>query len=46
MHHVNIVDVHELYIDNNNKKVYTILEYIEGKEMYEAIKSLGHYSGI
>lgn len=44
MDHANIVKVYELYIDDYNGKIYLILELMRGKELYDVIHKLGHYS--
>lgn len=44
--HPNIVKVYELYIDNLSGRIHSVMEFIEGKEMFEVIHELGHYSGI
>lgn len=43
--HKNIVKMYEMYIDKTNGIIYTVMEYIKEKEMFEIIRSLGHYSG-
>ena len=43
--HKNIIKVYELYIDVFTRKIYTIMELTEGKEMFEVIINMGHYSG-
>jgi len=42
--HKNIIKVHELYIDYINKRVYTVMELVECKELFEVVKDMGHYS--
>lgn len=44
--HKNIVQVIDLYIDESRNKIYTILELVKGKEMFEVIHEIGSYSGI
>ncbi|CAD8170348.1 unnamed protein product [Paramecium pentaurelia] len=49
LQHENIVKVHKLYVDFNNgfqseSKAYVVMELIKGKEMFEVINELGHYS--
>ncbi|CAD8098248.1 unnamed protein product [Paramecium sonneborni] len=49
LNHDNIVKVHKLYIDFYNgfqseSKAYAVMELIKGKEMFEVINELGHYS--
>lgn len=43
--HPNIVRVFEVYIDQLKGKVYSIMELINGKEMFEVIHDMGHYTG-
>ncbi|KAL4484945.1 hypothetical protein ABPG74_020122 [Tetrahymena malaccensis] len=44
LNHPNIVKVYELYIDNFSGKIHSVMELINGKEMFEVIHELGHYS--
>ena len=44
--HVNIVKVHELYIDTEKNLIYLIMEYVKAKEMFKVLKKNGGYSGI
>ncbi|CAD8068673.1 unnamed protein product [Paramecium primaurelia] len=49
LNHDNIVKVHRLYIDFNNgfqseSQAYAVMELVQGKEMFEVINTLGHYS--
>ncbi|CAK76827.1 unnamed protein product (macronuclear) [Paramecium tetraurelia] len=49
LQHENIVKVHKLYIDFNDgfqseSKAHVVMELIKGKEMFEVINELGHYS--
>lgn len=37
--------MYELYVDKLSGKIHSVMELIEGKEMFEVIHSLGHYSG-
>lgn len=46
----NIVKMHELYAEwkdgfQATGLVYVLMEKINGKEMFEVIQDLGHYSG-
>lgn len=43
--HKNVVEALDLYIDESRGKIYTILELIKGKEMFEKIQESGSYSG-
>lgn len=43
--HENIVKVYEIYIDKQKGRIYTVMELIKGKEMFEVINQLGSYSG-
>lgn len=43
--HPNIVKVYELYIDKLGGRIHSVMELIAGKEMFEVIHELGHYSG-
>ena len=45
MNHENIVRVHELYIDVVKGKIYTVMELVNGGEMFETIKNSGSYTG-
>ncbi|KAL4450265.1 hypothetical protein ABPG74_008971 [Tetrahymena malaccensis] len=45
LQHKNIVKVYEIYIDKTKGKIYTIMELIKGREMFEVINQLGSYSG-
>ena len=40
----NIVRVHELYIDVVKGKIYTVMELVNGGEMFENIKNSGSYT--
>mmetsp|Transcript_73386 Transcript_73386/g.85261 ORF Transcript_73386/g.85261 Transcript_73386/m.85261 type:complete len:382 (-) Transcript_73386:236-1381(-) len=42
--HKNIVGVYKMYIDRLKMKVYTVMEFVPGKEMLEFICDNGHYS--
>eukprot|EP00331_Platyophrya_macrostoma_P031731 CAMPEP_0176458890 /NCGR_PEP_ID=MMETSP0127-20121128/32895_1 /TAXON_ID=938130 /ORGANISM="Platyophrya macrostoma, Strain WH" /LENGTH=400 /DNA_ID=CAMNT_0017849611 /DNA_START=236 /DNA_END=1435 /DNA_ORIENTATION=- len=42
--HVNVVKVYEMYIDPLKGKIYTIMEIVKGKEMFDVIETIGHYS--
>jgi len=37
--------VYDLYVDYFKKKIYTVMELAECREMFDVIKDLGHYSG-
>lgn len=39
-----IVHVIEMLIDSKNKKIYTIMELVEGMEMFEALTNAGCYT--
>ena len=43
--HPNIVKVFELYIDSLKGTIYSVMELVRSKEMFEVIHELGHYSG-
>lgn len=45
LNHPNIVKVLELYIDPLEGKIYSVMEFVEASEMFEAIKLFGSYSG-
>ena len=45
LNHENIVCVHELYIDVVKGKIYTVMELVNGGEMFETIKNSGSYTG-
>lgn len=45
LNHENIVKVYELYIDSYSRKIYSIMEFVQCKEMFEVISDLGHFSG-
>lgn len=36
--------VYELYIDDLQGKVYTVMEFIQGREIFEVINDLGSYT--
>jgi len=42
--HPHIIRVHELYVDYWQKKIYTIMELAECREMFEVLQDLGQYS--
>jgi len=42
--HKNIIKVYDLYIDYFKKKIYTVMELAECREMFDVLKDLGHYS--
>ncbi|KAL4500362.1 hypothetical protein ABPG72_003313 [Tetrahymena utriculariae] len=44
LHHPNIVKVYELYVDETKGRIYTIMELVEAKEMFDVISNLGQYS--
>ena len=46
LNHQNIVKVYELYIDQKQWKIYSIMEYVNGYEMFDALNRMGTYSGI
>ena len=35
-----------MYVDDNKNKVYTVMELVEGREMFEVLAEIGHYSGM
>lgn len=43
--HPNIVKVYELYINEKEGHIYSIMELINSSEMFEVIKRYGSYSG-
>ena len=45
LNHENIVKVYELYIDIQKGKIFTVMELVNGGEMFEIIKDSGSYSG-
>ena len=45
LRHKNIVEAYELYIDNDHAKVYLLMEYVEGREMFDYIVEIGVYTG-
>ena len=46
LNHENIVRVQELYIDVLKGKIYTVMELVNGGEMFETIKNSGSYTGL
>lgn len=44
LHHPNIVEVYELYVDETKGRIYSIMELVEAKEMFDVISKLGQYS--
>lgn len=50
LHHPNIVQVYELYLFKSqgmfeNSTILVVMELIEGKELFQVIQDLGHFSG-
>lgn len=45
LRHKNIVEAYELYIDNDHAKVYLLMEYVQGREMFDYIVEIGVYTG-
>jgi serine/threonine protein kinase len=41
--HENIIKVYELYIDTDHARVYLVMEYMKGIEMFEYIQKIDHY---
>jgi len=44
LNHRNIIKVYEVYIDYISGRVYTVMELVQGKELFDMIHKLGHYS--
>ena len=44
--HPNIVKVYELYINEKEGHIHSIMELINSSEMFEVIKRYGSYSGL
>jgi len=42
--HCNIVKVYELYIESTKGTIYSVMELVKSREMFEVIHELGHYS--
>ena len=40
-----IIRVHELLIDNREGTVHLIMEYAQGRELFEVLSEIGHYDG-
>lgn len=36
--------MYELYVDEVKRRIYTIMELVEAREMFEVIRKLGSYS--
>lgn len=45
INHKNVVNVHQLFIDQVKKKMYVVMEFIKGKEMLEVISENSLYTG-
>ena len=45
MNHPNIVKVYELYIDELKGCIYSVMELVDGKELFIALQELGSYTG-
>lgn len=43
--HPNIVKVYELYINEKEGKIFSVMELIDSGEMFDVIKKHGSYSG-
>lgn len=43
--HPNVIKVYELYYSPSLHRIYLVMEYVEGKEMFEALQDMGQYSG-
>jgi len=44
LEHPNIVKVYELYIDEVSQKIYSVMELVEGKEMFLHLHEKGKYT--
>ena len=42
--HRNVIRVHELFIDNQNAMVYSLMEYFQGKELFTHQEKIGNYN--
>jgi len=45
LEHLNIISVHELIIDNLLGAIYLVMDFFEGKEMFELLSDIGYYNG-
>jgi serine/threonine protein kinase len=43
--HRNIVKAEDIYLERESGCIYTVMEMIDGKEMFEMISEIGAYSG-
>lgn len=43
--HDNIVEVKEIFVDTFKCRIYTLMEYIEGKELFDTIVESGAFTG-
>ena len=41
--HENIIKCYELYIDPDHARIYLVMEYLKGVEMFEYIQKIDHY---
>lgn len=44
LNHQIIVKVYELYVDETKKRIYSIMEFVDAREMFDVISKLGYYS--
>ncbi|KAL4508228.1 hypothetical protein ABPG72_021601 [Tetrahymena utriculariae] len=44
LNHPNIVKMYELFVDEVKRRIYTIMELVEAREMFQVIRKLGSYS--
>ena len=44
--HENVIQVFELYIDPDHARVFLIMEYLKGMEMFQFIHKIDHYSEV
>jgi serine/threonine protein kinase len=43
LNHPNVVRSFEMFINDQKKEVYQVMQYIEGKEVFDLISELGAY---
>ena len=44
MNHDNIIKMKKLYLDSEHARVFLVMEHLKGKEMFEYLKEINHYS--
>lgn len=44
LNHENIVEVKEIFVENFKHRIYTLMEYIDGKELFDTIVEEGAFT--